>query len=115
MEINKKTSVISPFCGVCGSSLDYQLSGFHELLGIDIDSIPCQTFQQNFSLTPVWNRDLTTVEIEEVQEYLELETDQLDVLDNSPPSQGFSICGTRSVQDQRNDLISGNSPIYCRS
>ena len=70
MEINKKTSVISPFCGVCGSSLDYQLSGFHELLGIDIDSIPCQTFQQNFSLTPVWNRDLTTVEIEEVQEYL---------------------------------------------
>ena len=73
MGTSKKT-VISLCCGAGGSSLGYQLSGFHELLGIDINSIPCQTFQQNFSLTPVWNRDRSTVEIEKVQEYLELET-----------------------------------------
>ena len=71
MEINTKPSVISLFCGAGGSSLGYQLSGFHELLGIDIDSIPCQTYQHNFSLTPIWHRDLTTVEIEEVLQYLE--------------------------------------------
>ena len=105
MEINTKPSVISLFCGAGGSSLGYQLSGCHELLGIDIDSIPCQAFQHNFPLTPIWHRDLTTVEIEEVLQYLDREVGQLDVLDSSLPCQGFSICGSRDVQDQRNDLF----------
>ena len=97
MEINTKPSVISLFCGAGGSSLGYQLSGCHELLGIDIDSIPCQTFQHNFPLTPIWHRDLTTVEIEEVLQYLDREVGQLDVLDSPLPCQVFSICGSRDM------------------
>jgi len=100
-----KPSVISLFCGAGGSSLGYSMSGYDELLGIDIDPTACETFHHNFPYTPVWNQDLTTVETDEVMEYTGLESGQLDLLDSSPPCQGFSICGTRDIKDQRNDLF----------
>ena len=34
-----------------------------------------------------------------------MEVGELDVLDSSPPCQGFSICGSRNIQDKRNDLV----------
>jgi len=100
-----KPSVISLFSGAGGSALGYRLGGFKELLGIDIDETACNTFQHNFPLTPAWNRDLRTVEVTEVLQYLELEVGQLDVLDSSPPCVGFSICGRRNIRDKRNDLF----------
>ena len=98
-------SVISLFCGAGGSTLGYKLGGFRELLGIDIDETACNTFQHNFPLTPIWNRDINSVEAEEILQYLELDVGELDVLDSSPPCVGFSICGSRKVQDERNDLL----------
>jgi len=100
-----RPSVISLFSGAGGSALGYRLGGFKELLGIDIDETACNTFQHNFPLTPVWNRDIRTVEVTEVLQYLELEVGQLDVLDSSRPCVGFSICGSRNIQDERNDLF----------
>ena len=100
-----RPSVISLFSGAGGSALGYRLGGFKELLGIDIDETACNTFQHNFPLTPAWNRDIRTVEVTEVLQYLELEVGQLDVLDSSPPCVGFSICGRRNIQDKRNDLF----------
>ena len=98
-------SVISLFSGAGGSTLGYRLGGFNELLGIDINQTACNTFQQNFVLTPIWNRDINSVEVTEILQYLELEVGELDVLDSSPPCQGFSICGSRNIQDKRNDLV----------
>ena len=66
MDTNTKPSVISLFSGAGGSALGYRLGGFNELLGIDIDETACNTFQYNFPLTPVWNRDISSVEIEEI-------------------------------------------------
>ena len=100
-----RPSVISLFSGAGGSALGYKLGGFKELLGVDIDETACNTFQHNFPLTPAWNRDIRTVEVTEVLQYLELEVGQLDVLDSSPPCVGFSICGRRNIQDKRNDLF----------
>ena len=76
---------------------------------MDTTLTACNTFQHNFPLTPAWNRDIRTVEVTEVLQYLELEVGQLDVLDSSPPCQGFSICGTRNVQDKRNDPFSATT------
>ena len=104
VDMSIRLSVISLFSGAGGSALGYRLGGFNELLGIDIDETACNTFQHNF-LAPVWNRDIRTVEVEEILQYLELEVGQLDVLDSSPPCQGFSICGSRDIQDKRNDLF----------
>ncbi len=100
-----RPSVISLFSGAGGSALGYRLGGFKELLGIDIDETACNTFQHNFPLAPAWNRDIRTVEVSEVLQYLELEVGQLDVLDSSPPCVGFSICGRRNIRDKRNDLF----------
>ena len=100
-----RPSVISLFSGAGGSALGYRLGGFNELLGIDIDETAYNTFQYNFPLTPVWNRDISSVEAAEILQYLELEVGQLDVLDSSPPCQGFSICGSRNIRDERNDLF----------
>jgi len=102
--IGIRPTVISLFSGAGGSALGYKLGGFKELLGIDIDETACNTFQHNF-LAPVWNRDIRTVEVTEVLQYLELEVGQLDVLDSSPPCVGFSICGRRDIGDKRNDLF----------
>ena len=102
--IGIRPTVISLFSGAGGSALGYKLGDFKELLGIDIDETACNTFQHNF-LAPVWNRDIRTVEVTEVLQYLELEVGQLDVLDSSPPCVGFSICGRRDIGDKRNDLF----------
>ncbi len=72
---------------------------------MDTTLTACNTFQHNFPLTPAWNRDIRTVEVTEVLQYLELDVGQLDVLDSSPPCVGFSICGRRNIQDKRNDLF----------
>ena len=103
--MNIRPSVISLFSGAGGSALGYRLGGFNELLGIDIDQTACNTFQHNFPLTPAWNRDINSVEVEEILQYLELDVGQLDVLDSSPPCVGFSICGRRNIRDKRNDLF----------
>ena len=76
-----RPSVISLFCGAGGSALGYRLGGFNELLGIDINQTACNTFQHNFPLTPTWNRDISSVEVEEILQYLELDVGQLDVLE----------------------------------
>ena len=102
--MSHRPSVISLFCGAGGSTLGYRLAGFNELLGIDINLTACKTFQCNFPRTPIWNVDINLVEIDEILDATGLEIGQLDVLDSSPPCQGFSICGTRDVKDKRNDL-----------
>ena len=84
--MNTKPSVISLFCGAGGSSLGYSLSGFDELLGIDIDEICCETFRNNFPYTPIWNKDLRDVKINEV---MGLTSGELDLLDSSPPLPGI--------------------------
>ena len=100
-----RPSVISLFSGAGGSALGYRLGGFKELLGIDKNQTACNTFQYNFQLTPVWNRDISSVEIEEILQYIDIDVGELDVLDSSPPCQGFSICGSRDIGDKRNDLF----------
>ena len=100
-----RPSVISLFSGAGGSALGYRLGGFNELLGIDIDQTACNTFQHNFPLTPAWNRDISSVEVSEILQYIDIDVGQLDVLDSSPPCVGFSICGRRNIRDKRNDLF----------
>ena len=100
-----RPSVISLFSGAGGSALGYRLGGFNELLDIDIDQTACNTFQHNFPLTPAWNRDISSVEVSEILQYIDIDVGQLDVLDSSPPCVGFSICGRRNIRDKRNDLF----------
>jgi len=97
-------TVISTFAGCGGSSLGYKWAGFKELLAIEWDSHAVECFKLNFDC-PVWERDIKEVSGKEILEFCNIEKGELDILDGSPPCQGFSIAGKRQVNDLRNDLF----------
>ena len=118
MDINiKMATIISTFAGCGGSSLGYKLAGYKELLAIDFDKSAVESFKLNFPDVPVWEKDLTKINAEEILNFCNLKPGELDVLDGSPPCQGFSTAGKRDVNDPRNtlfesfvDLIEGLRP-----
>ena len=99
-----KPTVISTFAGCGGSSLGYKWAGFKELLAVEWDDNAVETFKLNFPDVPVWKRDIHKVTGKEILEFTGLKPGELDVLDGSPPCQGFSTAGKRNVNDDRNDL-----------
>lgn len=100
----KEYTVISTFAGCGGSSLGYKWAGFKELLAIDFDKNAHETFKLNFDC-PTWLRDIKEITANEILEFCEIKKGELDILDGSPPCQGFSTAGKRVVADDRNDLF----------
>ena len=104
MDMSGKPTVISTFAGCGGSSLGYKWAGFEELLAIEWDDNAVETFKLNFPDVPIWKRDIREVTGKEILDFKWLKPGELDVLDGSPPCQGFSVIGKRDVSDDRNDL-----------
>lgn len=98
-------TVISTFAGGGGSSLGYHWAGYKELLAIDFDKNSCDTLKANFPDLTVWQRDITTVTADEILQECNIKIGELDLLDGSPPCQGFSTAGKRNLNDSRNDLF----------
>lgn len=104
MVVDKECTVISTFAGCGGSSLGYKWAGYKELLAIDFDKNAVETFGLNFDV-PIWRRDIKTVTVDEILKFCNIKPGELDVLDGSPPCQGFSTAGKQEVSDNRNDLF----------
>jgi DNA (cytosine-5)-methyltransferase 1 len=102
-DINAPT-VISTFAGCGGSSLGYSMAGFRELLAIEWDKNAVETFKLNFTNVPVIQDDIAKISIDQIIEMTKLKQYELDVLDGSPPCQGFSTAGKRIITDERNQL-----------
>lgn len=98
-------TVISTFAGCGGSSLGYSMAGFRELLAIEWDNNAVETFRLNFPDVPVIHDDIAKVTTEQVLEMTGLRVGELDILDGSPPCQGFSTAGKREMTDSRNQLF----------
>lgn len=98
-------TMISTFAGCGGSSLGYSMAGFRELLAVEWDNNAVETFRLNFSEVPVYHDDIAKLSVEQVLEMTGLQSGQLDVLDGSPPCQGFSTAGKRQIDDPRNSLF----------
>lgn len=98
-------TVISLFAGCGGSSLGYSMAGFRELLAVEWDDNAVETFRLNFPRIPVFHGDIVKLSVEEILKMTGLEPMQLDVLDGSPPCQGFSTAGKRVMDDSRNSLF----------
>ena len=92
-----KPTVISTFAGCGGSSLGYKWAGFQELLAIEWDDNAVETFKLNFPEVPMWKRDMKAVTGKEILDFTGLKPGDLDILDGSPPCQGFSVIGKRDV------------------
>jgi len=102
--VNQPT-VISTFAGCGGSSLGYQMAGFKELLAVEWDDNAVETFKLNFPDVPVYHGDIAKLTGTECMKLAEIKRRQLDVLDGSPPCQGFSTAGKRKWNDPRNSLF----------
>ena len=98
--------MISLFAGCGGSSLGYSMAGYRELLAVEWDDHAVETFKLNFPDVPVWHGDIAELSVEECLRLAGLRPGQLDVLDGSPPCQGFSTAGKRKIDDGRNQLFS---------
>jgi len=100
-----RPTVISTFAGCGGSSLGYKLAGFQELLAVEWDNNAVATFKLNFPDVPVYHGDIKELSVEKCLELAGIKTGELDVLDGSPPCQGFSTAGKRKMTDPRNTLF----------
>jgi len=99
-------TVISLFAGCGGSSLGYKLAGFRELLAVEWDNNAVDTFRRNFPEVPVFHGDIAKLTGEECCRLAGgIQPGMLDVLDGSPPCQGFSTAGKRKFDDPRNSLF----------
>jgi len=103
-EANAPT-VISTFAGCGGSSLGYSMAGYRELLAVEWDDNAVATFKLNFPDVSVYHGDICKLSVEECLNLAKIESGQLDVLDGSPPCQGFSTAGKRVMTDARNSLF----------
>lgn len=98
-------TVISLFAGCGGSSLGYSMARFRELLAVEWDDHAVETFKMNFPDVPVIKGDIVKVSVEQILEVTGLKVGELDILDGSPPCQGFSMAGKRQLDDPRNQLF----------
>jgi DNA (cytosine-5)-methyltransferase 1 len=97
-------TVISTFTGCGGSSLGYSMAGYRELLAVEWDDKAVETFRLNFPDVPIYHDDIHQLSVEECKELANIQEGELDVLDGSPPCQGFSDVGKRRFDDTRNQL-----------
>lgn len=102
--MSRKPTVISLFAGCGGSSLGYKWAGFKELLAVEWDDNAVATFKLNFPRVPVYHGDIKELSGAECMKLAGVKKGELDVLDGSPPCQGFSTAGKRKLNDQRNTL-----------
>ncbi len=98
-------TVVSTFAGCGGSSLGYSMAGYRELLAVEWDNNAVETFRLNFPEVPVYHGDIAKLSVDECLRLTGLQPGQLDVLDGSPPCQGFSTAGKRVLEDSRNQLF----------
>jgi DNA (cytosine-5)-methyltransferase 1 len=80
------------------------MAGYRELLAIEWDAKAVETFRLNFPGVPVYQGDIAALSVEECLSLAGIVQGELDVLDGSPPCQGFSISGKRKMSDDRNQL-----------
>ena len=98
-------SLVSLFAGCGGSSLGYKQAGFDIRLAVEWDSKAADVYRRNFPETSIFGGDIADLTADEALEITGLQPGELDVLDGSPPCQGFSTAGQRKFEDSRNRLF----------
>lgn len=98
-------TVVSLFAGCGGSSLGYSMAGYDERLAVEWDDHAVACFRVNFPNVPVFHGDLATLPTDEALRMARVKPGELDVLDGSPPCQGFTTAGKRLFHDPRNGLF----------
>lgn len=97
--------VISTFAGCGGSSTGYKMAGCEVIACVEWDAHAVECYRANHPSTHVFHGDIAKVTGEMLLNATGLDVGELDVLDGSPPCQGFSTAGRRILDDPRNSLF----------
>jgi DNA (cytosine-5)-methyltransferase 1 len=81
------------------------MAGGEVLLAVEWDDNAVATYKANYPATRVYHGDIGKLSVDEVLHQTGLSVGDLDVLDGSPPCQGFSTAGKRMMDDPRNQLF----------
>lgn len=97
--------VISTFAGCGGSSTGYKMAGHEVVACVEWDAHAVECYRANHPTTKIVHDDIHKVTGEQLLNLTGLDVGELDVLDGSPPCQGFSTAGRRVLDDPRNSLF----------
>jgi DNA (cytosine-5)-methyltransferase 1 len=94
------------FCGAGGMAKGFEMAGFNQVCGLDWFKEAGMTYRHNFK-HPLVEGDITSKEIKD--KFINTVRKQLNgkpltVLSGGFPCQGFSMSGSRIVEDKRNSL-----------
>ena len=94
------------FCGAGGMAKGFELAGFNQIGGLDWFKEAGMTYRQNFK-HPLIEGDITDNDVK--KNFIDTVKKQLNgkdltVLSGGFPCQGFSMSGSRIVEDERNSL-----------
>ncbi len=98
-------TLVSLFAGCGGSTLGYKLAGYDVRLAVEWDAKAAAIYAHNFPTTPLYQGDITNLDAQQALDRAQLAPGELDVLDGSPPCQGFSTAGKREFGDSKNRLF----------
>jgi DNA (cytosine-5)-methyltransferase 1 len=98
-------TVVSTFAGCGGSSTGYVWAGGKVLLAVEWDNNAVEVYHLNHPHTPIYHGDIAKLSVDACLERTGLRPGELDILDGSPPCQGFSVSGKRQIDDPRNQLF----------
>ena len=97
-------NVISLFSGCGGSSLGYHMAGGNVLCAVEKEKHAANNYIDNFPETELFKQDICKVTSDDLLNAAGLDTGELDILDGSPPCQGFSVCGAHNPNNPKNQL-----------
>lgn len=105
IKLNNFTSA-DLFCGAGGMAKGFEMAGFNQVAGLDWFKEAGMTYRHNFQ-HPLIEGDITSSEIK--KKFIDtvkkqLKGKDLTVLSGGFPCQGFSMSGSRIVEDPRNSL-----------
>lgn len=103
--------VVSTFSGCGGSSLGYKMAGAEVTYAVEFNKLAACSYSKNFPDTKLYFGDITKLNPQTILQETGLEPLQLDILDGSPPCQGFSMAGSRTFTDTRNYLFYAYSKL----
>lgn len=98
-------TVVSTFAGGGGSMTGYLMAGYRDLLAVEWDDNAVATLRANYPDLDIYHGDIAKLTVDEVLKRTGLQPGELDILDGSPPCQGFSTAGKRLIDDPRNQLF----------
>jgi DNA (cytosine-5)-methyltransferase 1 len=97
--------VVSTFAGCGGSSTGYKQAGCEVVACVEWDDHAVQCYGLNHPSTKIFHGDIHKVTGAAILNATGLDVGELDILDGSPPCQGFSTAGRRILDDPRNSLF----------